>query len=307
MLDYLIGKPGVPMGGITLLVGSYGSGKSTVVLNILAEMQAQGGRAVIFDTEGRLNFPRAEKLGVNLEELIVAQPDTLEEAFEGVKQMIHVAREEFDEDEQIIIAFDSIAGAPMAKEVAGKKMGLGAQAILIKRELRVMSNLVNRQRIGLIITSQPRQKINLGAWGAPAPSWLGEDPLGHAAMTTIRLQEQKKFGPDPESPIGHRILATLVDTRIAGCTVPECQTCTRKDFKRTFDFYDATGPDFFGSTLDVLQEVKAITYNKGWYTYQDKKPFRRTDFEAKIAEWPELLEELGEVLKGAHHEGGKNT
>lgn len=299
-LDFLIGRPGIPQGGITLLAGAYGSGKSTICLNILAETQAQGGQAVIFDTEGRLNFDRAEKLGINLEKLIIAQPNTLEEAFDGVKQMIHVAREEFTEDEHIVIVLDSIAGAPLEKEVKAEKTALGAQSFLIRRELRVMSNLVNRQRIGLVITSQPRQQINLGKWGKPEKHWMGRDPLGHAAMTAIYLEEQKKFGDDLSSPIGHVIMATLVDTRIAGCTVPDCKECCRKDFRRTFDFYDATGPDFFGSALDVLQEKKVISYSNGWYGFRDKKTFRRADFEERLTEWPEMLDELREILKGGH-------
>ncbi len=299
MLDYLIGKPGIPMGGITLLIGAYGSGKSTVCLNILAETQATGGQAVIFDTEGRLNFDRCEKLGVDIDKLIVAQPDTIEDAFDGVKAMIHAARDEFSDNESITIVFDSIAGAPMAKDIEGKNTGLAAQAKLIKRELRVMSNLVNRKRIALVITTQPRQKINLGAWGTPGPSWLGEDPLGHAAMTTIRLQEKAKFGDDPTSPIGHHILATLIDTRIAGCTVSDCKTCTRKDFSRTFDFFDATGPDFFGSALDVLQEKGALDYGGGWYDFGGTK-FRRDDFEEQVEKNPAILEALGEILKGGH-------
>lgn len=298
-IDFLIGKPGVPMGGISLLIGAFGSGKSTVCLSILAEAQATGGQAVVFDTEGRFNFDRATKMGVDVDKLILAQPDTLEEAFDGVKAMIHAARNEFTNEEGIVIVLDSIAGAPMAKEVAGEKQGLGAQAILIKRELRVMSNLVNRQRIALVVTTQPRQTINLGAWGTPKPSWLGKDPLGHAAMTTIRLQEKAKFGPDPKSPIGHTILATLIDTRIAGCTVPECQTCTRKDFQREFRFFDATGPDFFSSALDVLQERKVVTYSGGWYAFGDSK-FRRDDFEEQVAKDPAILEALAQILKGGH-------
>ena len=302
MLDYLIGKPGVPMGGITLLIGAYGSGKSSVCLNVLAEAQATGGQAVVFDTEGRFNFDRAEKFGVDIDKLIIAQPDTLQEAFAGVKSMIHAAREEFTGEETIVIVFDSIAGAPMEKELKGEKQGLGDQAILIKRELRVMSNLVNRQRIGLVITTQPRKKINLGAWGTPPPSWLGEDALGHAAMTTIRLQEKAKFGPNPTSPIGHEVLATLIDTRIAGCTDPDCLTCTRKDFQRTFNFFDATGPDFFGSAMDVLQECGIITLNGGWYKYRDEeKGFRSSDFEEKIADTPAILDDLSTILSGSWH------
>lgn len=300
-LDYLIGRPGIPLGGITLFIGAFGSGKSTVCLNILAECQAQGGQAVIFDTEGRLDFDRAQKLGVDLDKLIVAQPDTLEEMFEGVKKLILAAREVLEADDHIVIVVDGIAGAPLEKEVKGEKTSLGAQSLLIRRELRVMTNLVNRQHIALVITTQPRQKINIGKWGSPEISWLGKDPLGHAAMTAIRLEEQKKFGEDLNSPIGHHIMATLVDTRIAGCTVPECKDCRRKDFRRTFDFYDATGPDFFSSALDVLQEKKMVSYNGGWYTFQDKKPFRRADIEKKLTEWPEMLDALREILKGGHN------
>jgi recombination protein RecA len=300
-LDYLIGRPGVPMGGISTIVGAFGSGKSTVCLNILAETQAQGGQAVIFDTEGRLDFDRAEKLGINLDELIIAQPDTLEQMFSGVKDMIRAAREVAGETNSVTIVVDSVAGAPLEKEVKAEKLSLGAQSLLIRRELRVMSMLVNRQRVALVFTSQPRMKISLGKWGKPETSWLGKDPLGHASMTTLLLEEQKKFGEDRNSPIGHVIMATLVDTRIAGCTIPDCQECRRKGFRRTFDFYGATGPDFFGSALNVLQEEKVVTYNKGWYTFRDSKPFRLSEMEEKCAESPEMLDALAEILKGGHH------
>lgn len=301
-LDYLIGRPGLPLGGISIIVGAYGAGKSTICLNVLAETQAQGGQAVIFDTEGRLNFDRAQKFGIDLDQLIVAQPDTLEEMFNGVKELIIAAREVLEEDDHIVIVVDSIAGAPLEKETKGEKTALGAQSFLIRRELRVLTNLVNRQRIGLVITTQPRQDINIGKWGAPKPHWLGRDPLGHAAMTTLKLDEQKKFGDDPNSPIGHHVLATLVDTRIAGCTLPECKDCRRKDFRRTVDFYDATGPDFFGSALDVLMEKKVVSYKGGWYAFRDNKPFRHSQMEEKCAEFPEMLDALREILKGGQHD-----
>lgn len=300
-LDYLIGRPGLPMGGISLIIGAFGAGKSTVCLMALAETQAVGGLAVIFDTEGRLNYDRAQKLGVDMDKLIVAQPDTLEEMFDGVKKTILAAREVVDETNSVTIVVDSIAGAPLEKEVKAEKLALGAQSLLIRRELRVLSMMVNRQRIALIFTSQPRQKISLGKWGAPEQSWLGKDPLGHAAMTTLMLEVQKKFGDDPNSPIGHHIMATLIDTRIAGCTIPECKDCRRKGFRRTLEFYDATGPDFFSSALDVLQEAGLIKYSGGWYSFTDKK-FRRADFAKQTEEEPAILEALAAVLRGGHND-----
>ncbi len=302
MLDWLIGKPGFPLGGISLLVGAFGTGKSTIVLNALAECQAKGGLGIIFDTEGRLDYDRAQKLGVDMDSLIVAQPNTLEEVFDGVKEMIAKAREVVDMVDSILIAVDSIAGAPLEKDVKGEKSGLGQQSLIIRRELRILSNQVNRQHIGLLLTSQPRQKIQLGQWQKPEPHWLGRDPIGHAAMTTILLEERKKFGGDDvaNSPLGNVIQATLVDTRIAGCTLPECRECRRKGFRREFDFYAATGPDFFGSALDVLTEAKAVGYGGGWYTFEGKK-FRRDELEEKMQEWPGLLETLSRILAGGHN------
>lgn len=303
-IDFLIGRPGIPLGGISLLVGAYGSGKSTIVLQILAEMQAQGGRAFLFDTEGRLNFSRATKIGVDMNQLIVAQPDTLEECLAGVKKTIQIAREQFDPEERIVIAVDSIAGAPMEKDVKGETSALAAQAVLIRKELRVLSNLVNRQRIGLVLTSQPRANIQIGKYGgAYKKHWMGRDPIGHAALVTVYLEEKAKFGDDPTSPIGHHIQAELMDTRFAGCEVEGCRDCTRKGFTRTFDFYDAVGPDFFGSALDVLMnEAEVITYAGGWYRFKEGKPFRRDDFEAQLEKEPAILEALGTFLQGGHHD-----
>lgn len=302
-LDWLVGRPGLPLGGISLLIGAYGSGKSTIVLNVLAETQASGGQAIIVDTEGRLDFDRCQKLGVNVDELITVQPTSLEETFAGVKAIIQASREVLGEDDHIVLAIDSIAGAPLEKDVKGEKSALGAQSLLIRRELRVLSMLVNRQRIGLVITTQPRQKINLGQWGKPSTSWMGEDPLGHAAMTTLMLEQKAKLGDDPNSPIGHSVMATLIDTRIAGCVIPECKDCRRKGFRRTFDFYAATGPDFFSSALEVLMEAKAITHNGGWYKFgADKKGFRRGDFEEELTKRPELMDALRNILKGAHQD-----
>lgn len=303
-IDYLIGRPGIPLGGITLFVGAYGTGKSTICQHILAETQAQGGQAVLFDTEGRFNFGHAQKLGIDMDKLIVAQPNTLEEMFAGVKQMIEVAREVLGEEDMVVIVVDSIAGAPLEKDVKGEKVALGAQSLLIRRELRVLTMLVNRQRIGLVIVSQPRQRINIGHWGRPERSWLGEDPLGHAAMTTILLEEKGKIGEDPKSPLGYHIMATNVDTRIAGCDQPECLRHRRKEFRRDFEFYSATGPDYYGSALDVLQEEKVVSYKNGWYTFEDRKPFRRKEMQERMEEWPELKEALATILVagGGHGE-----
>ncbi len=302
MLDYLIGRPGVPLGGITVIAGTMGTCKSTICIKILAECQARGGQGFIFDTEGRMNFPRMEKLGVDIPKLISAQPESLEQLFEGVKDAIKETRATLAEDDQVVIVIDSIAGVPLEKDIKGESSGVGRFAYLLRKELRIMTSLVNRQRIALVITTQPRATIDFGAWGKPPANWMGKEPLGHAAMTTIYLEERGKFDAgDPNSPIGHRIQATLKDTRIAGCTVPTCKDCRRKDFRRTFDFYDATGPDFFGSALDVLKEKGLITSSGSWLQFRDEeKKFRRSEWEEKFLE-PEVTAALSDILKGPQH------
>ncbi len=305
MLDYLIGRPGIPLGGITVLAGTTGTGKSTICLKIIKECQAAGGQAVYYDTEGRMNFPRAEKLGVDIDNLIIAQPDSLEELFEGVKNTIKATRATLEEDSQVVIVIDSIAGVPLEQDIDGKGGPIARFAFLLRKELRIMTSLVNRQRIALVIVTQPRATIEFGRLGKPPANWMGKEPLGHAAMTTLWLDVWGKFpGPDGDenSPIGHRIQAVLKDTRIAGCTVPECKECRRKDFRRTFDFYDATGPDFFGSALDVLKEKGLITSSGGWYQFkEEEKKFRRSEWEEKFLQ-PDVTAALSDILKGPQHD-----
>ena len=305
MLDYLIGRPGIPLGGIFVLAGTTGTGKSTICLKIIAECQAAGGQAFYFDTEGRMNFPRAEKLGVDIDKLIIAQPDSLEQLFEGVKDTIKETRATLAEDDQVVLVIDSVAGVPLEQDIDGKGGPIARFAFLLRRELRIVTSLVNRQRIALVIVTQPRATIDFGRMGRPPANWMGKEPLGHAAMTTIYLEERGKFpgaDGDENSPIGHRIQAVLKDTRIAGCTVPTCKECRRKDFRRTFDFYDATGPDFFGSALDVLKEKGLITSSGSWLQFRDEeKKFRRSEWEEKFLE-PEVTAALGAILKGPQHD-----
>ena len=106
-------------------------------------------------------------------------------------------------------------------------------------------------------------------------------------MTILSLEEKGKLGEDANSPVGFSIMATLEDTRIAGEE--------RKGWRRTFDFYSATGIDFFGSALDMLLEKKVVTYRGGWYAFGEDK-FRRDDFEEQFGSNPKLAEALASII-----------
>lgn len=299
MIDFLIGRPGIPLGGLSVLAGAYGSGKTSLCYHIVAETQAMGGQAVFFDTEGRFDFDRAKKLGVNPDAFLLVQPETLEETYEGARQVIEAAREVVGPDDLVTIIIDSSAGAPLKDDLEGEGTNPGAYSRYLSSEMKVFPGLVRRQRIGLILTSQPRQKLEFGRWGRPEVTWMGERALGHAASTILLLEEQQKIGDDPNSPEGYRILVTNKDTRIAGVG--------RKGWRRTVDFYSATGFDYYGSLVDLLidPEVKLLSYKSGWYTWRDNKPFRRKDITEKLEEWPELVEAIAQVLEGNPSDGNE--
>lgn len=292
MIDFLIGRPGIPLGAITLLVGAYGTGKTTLCYQIAAQTQALGGQIVYFDTEGRFDFDRAKQVGVNTDEFILVQPETLEDTYKAARQTLAVARDEVEEDDIVVVFVDSAAGAALKEDLEGDGSAVGAYSRLLSDEMKILPGLVHRKRIGLVLTAQPRMKIEFGRWGQPGTTWMGERALGHAAQTVLLLEEQQKIGDDPNSPTGYRIQVTLKDTRIAGKA--------RRGWRRTVDFYNDTGFDYWGSVADVLTDpqVKLLKYNNGWYYWKDEKPFRRKDIATKMEEWPPLTEALAQLLQG---------
>ncbi len=278
MLDYLIGQPGIPIGGITTIVGPYGSSKSTIIANLITETQERGGTAILFETEGRLSSSRATQLGVNMDDLIVVAPETMQEGFKNIQQMIEVVRDKLPPDELVFIAMDSVAGAPLAQELAGDDFGVGLHARIISGAMRVMSALVRRQMVSLVFTAQPRSNISFGGWGKAETTFIGERPLGHASKLLLNLAVAGKLGENKESPEGFKVIATVQDTRISN----------RRNWKRTLNLW-SEGFDYAESALAVLVEIKAIAQKGGWYEYKDEK-FRAGDFGAKLEQSEELRE-----------------
>ncbi len=279
MLDYLIGRPGIPIGGISTLVGAYGTSKSTIVANLIAETQRRNGVAILFETEGRFSIARARELEVNTDDLIVVTPESLEDVYAGVKQMIDALNNELKEDDLVFIAVDSAAGAPMKAELDGDDIAVGSYARLISGSMRILSSMVKRNRIALLFTSQPRSTINFGSWGnQPSTTFIGERALGHASKILIELSTSTKLGKDKMSPEGVRIKAKIKDSRIS----------PRRDWVRTFDLH-TNGFNWAESALEVLAEVGLVDVNKGWYKYEGES-FRADEFEKKLENWPDLRE-----------------
>ncbi len=282
MLDYLIGRPGIPIGGITTLVGPYGSSKSTVIAGLIAEAQSRGGMAFLLETEGRFSPSRARQLGVNTDDLVFIAPDTLQRSFESLQRIIEVARDEIPPEQLILLAMDSVAGAPLKEELEGEDYGVGLHARIIGQWMRVLSPLVRRQNIALIFTAQPRSVISFGGFGKADTTFIGERPLGHASKILIDLKISSKIvGEDKSSPTGFKIIAEIKDSRIS----------PRRFWKRVFHLY-GDGIHWGESALEVLVEIGMVAQKGGWYQYLEHKAFRASEFEEKLEDWPELREAI---------------
>ncbi len=280
MLDYVIGRPGIPIGGITTLVGPYGSSKSTVIAHLIAEAQSRGGMAFLLETEGRFSPSRARQLGVNTDDLVFIAPDTLQSSFQSLQRLIEVARDELPPEQLILLAMDSVAGAPLKEELAGEDYGVGLHARIIGQWMRVLSPMVRRQNIALIFTAQPRSVISFGGFGKADTTFIGERPLGHASKILIDLKISSKIvGDDKSSPDGFKIIAEIKDSRIS----------PRRFWKRVFHLY-GDGIHWAESALEVLVEIGMVEGKGGWYQYLENKAFRASEFEEKLEEWPELRE-----------------
>ena len=281
MLDYLIGRPGIPIGGITTLVGPYGSSKSTVISCLIAEVQSRGGMAFLLETEGRFSPSRARQLGVNTDDLVFIAPDTLQSSFQSLQRIIEVARKELPPEQLILLAMDSVAGAPLKEELEGVDYGVGLHARIISQWMRVLSPLVRRQNIALVFTAQPRSTISFGGFGKADTTFIGERPLGHASKILIGFTISSHLGEDKSSPNGFNIIAEIKDSRIS----------PRRFWKRTFHLY-GDGIHWGGSALEVLVEIGMIKQKGGWYQYLENKAFRASEFEEKLEDWPELREAI---------------
>lgn len=277
MLDLAIAnKPngGLPCGRIIEITGLEASGKSLLAAHALASCQKMGGVSVLIDTEYALNDEFLRAIGVDLNNLIAAHIESIEEVFEMVDSIIETVRKS-DKDRPVAIVVDSIAGASTKNELEGNydKTGYATdKAIIISQALRKITNMIGRQNICLICTNQLRQKMNV-MFGDPWTTSGGKALAFHSsvririkAISQIKITKNKK-----PMAIGIKTNAAVIKNRVG----PPKRSAD-------FDIFFDRGIDDTPSWLGILEELKIMTKAKKLYTLKE-------DAHGKLGTKPEAV------------------
>ncbi len=251
-LDIALGVGGVPRGRIIEVFGPEASGKTTLAQHIVSEVQKQGGTAAFVDAEHALDPEYAKKIGVNIDELLISQPDTGEQALDIVETLVRSNGVD-------VIVVDSVAALTPKAEIEGE-MGdqhMALQARLMSQALRKLAGIISKSHTILIFINQTRHKIGV-FFGNPETTTGGNALKFYSSVRIeVRRAAQIKQG---DKFIGNRVKAKIVKNKVA----PPFRSCE-------FDIMYNEGISISGDTLDAGVEYGVIKKSGNSYTYDDAK------------------------------------
>ncbi len=251
-LDIALGAGGYPKGRIIEIYGPESSGKTTFALHAIAEVQKNGGRAAFIDAEHSLDPVYASNLGVDINELLLSQPDTGEQALEICDALVK-------SEAVSIIVIDSVAALVPQAEIDGE-MGdshVGLQARLMSQALRKLSGSINKTNTIVIFINQLREKVGV-MFGNPETTPGGKALKYYASVRLdIRRGEQIKQGSDV---VGNRTNIKVVKNKVA----PPFKTAT-------VDIMYGEGVSYEGELVDLASEANIIEKSGAWYSYNGNK------------------------------------
>jgi recombination protein RecA len=278
-LDLALGVNGYPKGRIVEIFGPESSGKTTLTLHAIAEAQKAGGSAAFIDAEHAFDRNYAEKLGVDVENLIISQPDNGEQALEIAENLIRSGAIE-------IVVIDSVAALTPKSEIEGEmgdsKMGLHAR--LMSQALRKLTGTISKTNCTVFFINQLREKIGV-MFGNPETTTGGNALKFYASVRLdIRRSSQIKDG---DNVIGNRTKVKVVKNKVA----PPFKTAE-------FDIMYGEGVSKTGEILDLAVEFEIIKKSGSWFSYSDSKLGQGRDaVKIMLKDNPELSEELEEKIK----------
>ena len=288
-LDYALGVGGIPRGRIVEIYGPESSGKTTVALHIVAEAQKAGGIAAFVDAEHALDPLYAKKLGVNIDELYVSQPDTGEQALEIAEALVRSGALD-------VVVIDSVAALVPKAEIDGE-MGdsfVGLQARLMSQALRKLTGIINKTGCVAIFINQLREKVGV-MYGNPETTPGGRALKFYSSVRLdVRKGEQLKNGSEV---IGNRTKVKVVKNKVA----PPFRVAE-------FDIIYGEGISSEGTLLDLAVEQDIIHKSGAFFSYKDQKLAQgRDNARLFLKTHPEVTAEIDRELRSRMFQGKENT
>ncbi len=277
-LDAALGIGGIPRGRITEIYGPESSGKTTLCLHIIAEAQKQGGLAAFIDAEHALDVNYAKRLNVDINNLLLSQPDYGEQALEIVDTLVR-------SNALDVIIIDSVAALVPRSEIEGE-MGdpqMAMQARLMSQALRKLTGAINRSKTSVIFTNQLRSKIGV-MFGNPETT-TGGNALKFYASVRLDIRRIAAI-KDAQNVIGNRTKVKVVKSKVA------------PPFKEVeFDILYNEGISKVGDLIDIAVEANIIKKGGAWFTYGEDRFQGREQLKQKLSEDAAILKKLEEEVK----------
>lgn len=288
-LDLALGIGGMPRGRIIEIFGPEASGKTTLAQHVIAELQKVGGIAAFVDAEHALDPEYATKIGVNIDELLISQPDTGEQALEIVETLVRSGGVD-------VIVVDSVAALVPRAEIEGE-MGdshMGLQARLMSQALRKLTGIISKTKTSLIFINQIRHKIGI-VFGNPETTTGGMALKFYSSVRVeVRRAAQIKQG---DQIIGNRVKAKIVKNKVA----PPFRFCE-------FDIMYNEGISLSGDLLDTGVIYKIINKSGNSYSYGETKlGVGRETAKRFLKDSPKLMEEIREKVMESSQATAENT
>ncbi len=281
-LDLALGIGGVPKGRVVEIYGPESSGKTTLTLQITAECQKQGGVCAFIDAEHALDVGYAKNLGVDVDNLLVSQPDYGEQALDIVETIARSGAVD-------LIVIDSVAALTPKVELEGEMTDqqVGVQARLMSKALRKLTGVLHKMNCTVIFINQIRMKIGMMGYGSPETT-TGGNALKFYASIRIDIRRIATL-KQAEQPIGNRTKAKIVKNKVA------------PPFKQAeFDIMFGEGISKYGELVDYGVKLDIIDKSGAWFSYEDKKLGQgREKVKDEFKSNPELAAEIEEKIKVA--------